>query len=139
MNESLKSRLVAGAVIVVVLLAGIVIGFYLHHTVPWRHGPPGFAVDGPPPGPPPGLKNRMLDRLDRQLDLTPDQRARIDTVLTRREADLQALMRETRPRFDSIAARTRSDIQAVLTPAQREEFAKIVQRIESRRAHRRAM
>jgi Spy/CpxP family protein refolding chaperone len=75
----------------------------------------------------------MLARLDRDLKLTPTQHGTIDTVLTRREADLRALMAETRPRFDSIAARTRSDIQAVLTPEQRTEFAKIVQEVESRR------
>jgi Spy/CpxP family protein refolding chaperone len=78
----------------------------------------------------------MLERLDRELKLTPEQHARIDTVLTRREADLRALMSETRPRFDSIASRTRSEIQAVLTPEQREEFAEIVQRMEARRARR---
>jgi Spy/CpxP family protein refolding chaperone len=78
----------------------------------------------------------MLERLDRELKLTPEQHARIDTVLTRREADLRALMSETRPRFDSIASRTRSEIHAVLTPEQREEFAEIVQRMEARRARR---
>ena len=57
-------------------------------------------------------------------------------MLTRREADLRALMTETRPRFDSIAARTRSQIQAVLSPEQRAEFAKIVQKLESRRGRR---
>jgi Spy/CpxP family protein refolding chaperone len=45
-------------------------------------------------------------------------------------------MAESRPRFDSIAARTRSAIQAVLTPQQRDEFAKIVQEVESRRKAR---
>ena len=78
----------------------------------------------------------MLERLDRDLKLTPVQHARIDTVLTRREADLRALMTETRPRFDSIAARTRSEIQAVLSPDQRDAFAKIVQQMESRRDRR---
>ena len=135
MSEPRKSRVVAGVVIVLVFLAGIATGFFLHHTLPWRHGPPGFGFGGPPPGHPP-IKGWMLERLDRELKLTPDQHARIDTVLTRRESDLRALMSETRPRFDSIAARTRSEIQAVLTPEQREQFAKIVQRMESRRGHR---
>jgi Spy/CpxP family protein refolding chaperone len=136
MSEPRKSRLVAGVVLVLVLVAGIAIGFFLHQAVPWRTGHHGLAIGGPPHGPPPGLKNRMLERLDRELKLTPEQHARIDTVLTRREADLRALMSETRPRFDSIASRTRSEIQAVLTPEQREEFAEIVQRMEARRARR---
>ena len=133
MSEPRKSRLVAGVVILLVFVAGVAVGYFLHRAVPWRHGPPGFGVGGPPPGPPGQIKGRMLERLDRDLKLTPSQHARIDTVLTRREADLRALMAETRPRFDSIAARTRSEIQAVLTAEQREQFAKIVQKMESRR------
>jgi Spy/CpxP family protein refolding chaperone len=136
MTDTRKSRLVAGLVIVLVLMAGIAIGFFLHQAMPWRHGPPGFGIGGPPPGRPGGIKDRMLGRLDRDLKLTPSQHATIDTVLTRRESDLRSLMAETRPRFDSIAARTRADIQAVLTPGQRDEFAKIVQEVESRRKAR---
>jgi Spy/CpxP family protein refolding chaperone len=137
MSEPRRSGVVAGVVIVLVLLAGVAIGYFLHHAVQWRHGPPGFGVGGPPSGPPPQLKGRMLERLDRELKLTPEQHAKIDSVLTRREADLRALMTETRPRFDSIAVRTRSEIKAVLTPEQQEEFGKIVQRMEAQRGHRR--
>lgn len=136
MNQSRKSRLIAGIVIVLVFLAGVAVGFFLHHRLPGR-GWPGFAVGGPPPGPPPHVKGRMLQRLDRQLDLTPEQHARIDTVLTRREADLRALMTEARPRFEAIATRTRTEIQAVLTPAQQEKFAEITRRMEQRRDGRR--
>jgi hypothetical protein len=136
MNEPRKSRLVAGLVIVLVLVAGIAIGFFLHQALPWRHGPPGFGIGGPPPGHGGAVKDRMLARLDRDLKLTPSQHATIDTVLSRREADLRTLMAETRPQFDSIAARTRSEIQAVLTPQQRDEFAKIVREVESRRKAR---
>ena len=135
MSEPRKSRLVAGVVIALVFVAGVVAGIFLHHGMLWRHGPPGFAVGGPPPGRPPGMKGWMLKRLDRDLKLTPAQHARIDSVLTRREADLRTLMTETRPRFASIAARTRTEIQVVLTPSQQEEFAKITQRIEGRREH----
>ena len=82
------------------------------------------------------MKGWMLQRLDRELDLTAAQRARIDTVLTRREADLRALMSEARPRFEAIATRTRTEIQAVLTPAQQEKFAKITQQMDARRGRR---
>ena len=37
-----------------------------------------------------------------EVKLTAEQHARIDTVLTRREADLRTLMSETRPRFEAI-------------------------------------
>lgn len=136
MNESRRSRLVAGLVILLVLLAGVAVGFYLGHARP-HQGWARFAIGGPPPGPPPEVKGWILKRLDRHLDLTPEQHARIDTVLTRRESDLRALMTEGRPRFEAIAARTRAEIQAVLTPTQQEQFAEITRRMEARRDGRR--
>jgi hypothetical protein len=132
MNELRKSRLVAGLVIVLVFLAGAAVGFWCHHALGPR-GFLGFAIGGPPAGPPPEMKGWMLQRLDRELDLTPEQHARIDTVLTRRETDIRALMSETRPRFEAIASRTRAEIQTVLTPGQQEKFAQITRRLDARR------
>ena len=43
MNESRRSRLVAGVVIVLVFLAGGAIGFFLHHSM-HRRGFPGLAI-----------------------------------------------------------------------------------------------
>jgi Spy/CpxP family protein refolding chaperone len=133
MNPQLKSRLVAAVVIVLVFLAGMAVGVSLHHA--WMdRGWPGFGLAGPPRhGPGPEMKSWMLARLDRRLSLTPEQHARIDTVLTRREADIRTLMSETRPRFDSIAARTRGEIQAVLTPEQQQKFAAITRQMDARR------
>lgn len=136
MNALRKSRVVAGVVIVLVFAAGVAVGFFVHGTMP-RHGFPGLAIVGPPAGPPRELKGWMLGRLDRELKLSPEQHARIDTVLTRSEADIRGLMTETRPRFEAISTRTRSEIQAVLTPAQQQEFTALTRQIEERRARRR--
>ncbi len=132
MNEPRRSRLVAGLVIAAVFLAGATVGFFVRDAM---RGPGGFgfAVGGPPHGPPAKVKGWMLKRLDRDLDLTPEQHARIDTVLARRESDLRALMTEARPRFEAIAARTRTEIRTVLTPAQQEKFAEITKRMEAHR------
>jgi Spy/CpxP family protein refolding chaperone len=118
-----------------VFLAGAAVGFLLHHSMP-RRGFPGLAMGGSPPGPPPEVKGWMLRRLDRELELTAAQHAHIDTVLTRGETDLRALMSEARPRFEAIAARTRTEIRAVLTPAQQEKFGEITKRLDARRARR---
>jgi hypothetical protein len=136
MNEPGKSRAVAAIVIVLVFLAGGAVGFFLHHAMLHRRGLPGLAIGGPPPGPRPEVKGWMLSRLDRELELTAVQHARIDTVLTRREADLRALMSEARPRFEAIATRTRTEIQSVLTPSQQQAFAKITQQLDARRQRR---
>jgi Spy/CpxP family protein refolding chaperone len=136
MSEPRRSRLTAGLVIVLVFLAGVATGYLAQHLMTGRHGRPGFAVGGQSGGRQGGVKRWMLDRLDHDLKLTPAQHARIDSVLTRREADLRTVMTETRPRFDSIAGRTRSDIRAVLTPEQQDEFTKLTREMEARRRHR---
>ena len=135
MNELRKSRLVAGIVIVLVFAAGVAVGVFVHQSMP-HHGFPGLAIGGPPAGPPRELKGWMLGRLDHELKLSPEQHARIDTVLTRSESDIRTLMTETRPRFEGIAARTRTEIQAVLTPAQQQQFAEITRQLDARRARR---
>lgn len=135
MNQPRRSRLVAGVVIVAVFLAGVAVGFFLHHRLRGPGGP-GFAIGGPPPGRPPAVKGWMLERLDHDLALTPDQHVRIDSVLTRRETELRALMGEARPRFEAIAERTRMEIRAVLTPAQQDKFAEFTKRMEAHREAR---
>ena len=135
MSEPRSSRLIAVAVIVLVFLAGVATGFLVHHLVPGRHGA-GSEVGGPSSRSPGAAKRWMLDRLDRELKLTPVQHARIDSVLTRRETDLRKLMTENRPRFDSIATRTRAEIRAVLTPDQQDAFTTITRQLEAHRRHR---
>jgi periplasmic protein CpxP/Spy len=136
MNQLRKSRLVAGVVIILVFAAGVAVGFFVHQSMP-HHGFPGLAIGGPPSGPPRELKGLILGRLDRELKLAPDQHARIDSVLTRGESDIRALMSETRPRFEAIASRTRSEVRAVLTPEQQQQFTQITRQIDERRARRR--
>jgi hypothetical protein len=137
MREPLRTRLVAGLVLLVVFAAGVAAGFFLYHALVRRHPFPLFAISGPPPGQPPELKGRILEHLDRELDLTPEQHARLDTVLTLREMDLRAIMTEALPRVDSIATRTRAEIRTVLTPEQQEKFAEITERFMRRMLQRR--
>jgi chromatin segregation and condensation protein Rec8/ScpA/Scc1 (kleisin family) len=82
----------------------------------------------PPPNRHP--RSELLDRLDASLDLTQEQRVRVDSVLARREADMRALRDQVRPRFDSIAGRTRTDLLQILTPKQRERFEELGRRAE---------
>jgi hypothetical protein len=129
-----RTRLVAGLVLLLVALAGIGIGFTLDRALAHRRMM-GFMTGDRPPGPPPGARRWVLDRLDRDLKLTPPQREQIDSVLARREADIRALMIEVRPRFEAISARTRQEIQAVLTPEQQTRFAAVARRFEFHPPH----
>ena len=84
-----------------------------------------------PPGPPPFFGGRMGPRLERHLELTPEQGEQLRAILdeTRREAE--ALRRELGPRMREVMQRSEERIREMLTPEQRQRFE------ELRRQHRR--
>ncbi len=71
------------------------------------------------------------DWLARQLQLSPVQRARLDSLITRQQEEFRALREETRPQFDSITARTRRAVDSLLTPEQRQKMDSITHRRSS--------
>jgi len=89
----------------------------------------------PAPPPPPPAAAPFTREMELRLDLTAEQRARIQEVLdeSRREAD--AIRRELRPRLESHLEATRARIAALLTPEQRVKFEELVQE-DRRRAER---
>jgi hypothetical protein len=121
-----RTRLIAGVVMLLVGLAGVAVGVALDRAMfRWRIA--GAVMGRRPPGPPhsPEVRKWVVNRLDRKLDLSDAQRIRLDTILTRREAELGALIRENRPKFEAIANRTRAEIMALLTPEQQQRFSKM--------------
>ncbi len=69
-----------------------------------------------------------------QLDLTDEQRARIDSVLEVRHAQVDAFWDSAGPRLREIVDSTRAGIKDVLTPEQRDEYERLLQ--EARERHR---
>jgi Spy/CpxP family protein refolding chaperone len=65
------------------------------------------------------------------LGLSAEQRTRIDAILERRRAEMDAFWEEQKPRMEQIADSTRAEIRAVLNDEQRAE-------LDRRRAARRA-
>jgi hypothetical protein len=91
-------------------------------------GPPGraFGNFGPPVpgpgrrgGPPPGI---LLDRLDRELSLTSDQRAGIGAVLKTSRERLDEFQEDTHNRLESEQRALREEIRKQLTPEQQGRF-----------------
>jgi hypothetical protein len=122
MNPLRRPRLLAAVVMLFVGLAGAAIGAALDRAVEHRRML-SFVVGGRVPnGPPPEARKWVLARLQSSLGLSAQQRDQVDSVLTRREAEVRALMREMQPRFEEISARTRRDLQSALTPEQQKRF-----------------
>jgi Spy/CpxP family protein refolding chaperone len=106
-------------------VAGAAIGFAAERAM--GHGPPGRHGPRSP-----------LDRMSRDLDLTPQQRAAFDTILENREKQMRQLFAPIQPQMDSlmkigkvIGDSTHQQLKRVLTPEQQVKFDRF--RAESRK------
>jgi hypothetical protein len=89
-------------------------------------GPPGMDRGGPFGGP--GERQRFTDFLTRELDLTTEQRVRVDSIVGRQVTEIHAIWEQMRPRMDSVVGGARGEIERVLTPEQRTKFAELRER-----------
>ncbi len=64
----------------------------------------------------------MGERLTRELDLTEEQRARIDSIVRHQAVQLREINEESRPRVRAVVRETREQIDSVLTTEQRERM-----------------
>jgi Spy/CpxP family protein refolding chaperone len=96
-------------------------------------GPPGraFGNFGPPPGPGPGRRGAppgaLLDRLNRELSLTDDQRTRIASVLKTSRERLDQFQIDTHNRLEAEQRSLREQIRQELTPEQQGRFDRWVE------------
>ena len=121
MNRALKWKLIAGFLLV--FLAGGLTGAFLggsHMRHFFKHHHRG------------DISERMRERLRRELDLTPEQVARISPILDRAAAQLQQMRRDSGQRVREILDETHRQIAPTLTDEQRQKL----QRMKERRRHR---
>lgn len=114
-------RWILVAAVVLVFLAGLACGFFtspfvLAHRI--QHGL---------------MAEHMLDRLQWQLKLTPEQREKIKPIAVRTSQQLQTVRRDAGQRVRDILIESHRAIVPLLTAEQRDQL----QRIEQR--HRRQM
>jgi Spy/CpxP family protein refolding chaperone len=137
-NRRGATRGTAIALLAFVALAGLGVGVALDRTAlrPEREGagdhrpfsggrdrPPFDGRGGPPSR---GREPRgMRDRFAHELDLSPQQSARIDSIMMQQTADFRRIRDEVQPRFDSLLAKAQARIDSVLTSAQREKLKKL--------------
>ena len=89
---------------------------------PWGHPIAGHG--GPRPGGPPRGPGPMLEMLERDLDLTRDQRDRIERILE-----------ESRRGYAVVRESTHAAIERELTSAQREQWKRMEERFLRERRH----
>jgi protein CpxP len=127
MNRALKWKLIAGFLLV--FLAGVLTGAFLgasHVRHFFKHHHRG------------DISERMRERLRRELDLTPEQVARISPILDRAAAQLQQMRRDSGQRVREILDETHRQIAPTLTDEQRQKLQRMKERHRRRHHGRRS-
>ncbi len=101
-----RMRVVTAVVLFVVFVAGLATGAaVVHLTGPRFHHPPG----------PPAMALRGID-------LSPEQRARVDAIWEKYRPRIDAIMRETFPRVRAAEDEMNRELRAELKPEQQKRF-----------------
>ena len=85
---------------------------------------------------PPGAAEFLMKRLDRRLDLTPQQERQVTIILQNGELRIGNVWGKVGPQIRQEIERTNSEIERVLTPEQRVKFAEIKMKMSPRRSGR---
>ena len=126
-----RSSLLAGALLVVTLVFGVVGGVALDR---WLLRPGAHAAGprtslprrmGEQRADPVRLRSEFSGQLARALHLTPDQRVRVDSILQRQQSRSRALIRQMAPELRRLADSTRAELRQVLTPEQWERMQQL--------------
>ena len=136
-RRSATTRAMAIALLAVVGLAGMGLGFSadrlaLHHERSGRHFGSGDGRGMRDGGR--GMRDGrhggegMRERLAHELDLTPEQQRRVDSIMTQQTRDFRRIREEMQPRFDSLLQRAQAGLDSVLTPAQRARLQSLRER-----------
>lgn len=75
----------------------------------------------------------VVDHLDSQLHLNPQQRVQIEGIIERHRARMQSIMSGVRPQMRQEIDSANAEIEKVLTPEQRTQFEKTRMRMRPRR------
>lgn len=123
------NRWVAIAAVAALFLSGISIGALAvilvgHHRAASGMGP-GMMMRSPMPPP-----DVLVDHLDHQLGLTPDQRLKIEAILGESETRSDEIRREIRPRLEAQIEETHRRIVEILTPEQRPKFVELTREMQ---------
>ena len=126
MNRALQWKLIAAFILVFV--AGGISGAFLGGLYAQHHF---FAFHRPEL-----IGGRMKERLRTELNLTPEQLAKISPIIDKTAAQLRDIRRETGRRVHETIAESHRQIAANLTDEQRQKLQQIEERHRHWRHHR---
>ena len=113
---------------------------HVQHGRDRRPQRPANAVRPAQPSSPGVMRFEFLRRMERELDLTPQQREPIDRILQEGQERMKKLMETVEPRRREELKKTIEEFRAVLTPEQGKRFDDLqkLQQQRSREQHKAA-
>ena len=118
------SRNKALTLLLVVLLAGGVMGWVAHQLAIPSQRAPARSVDA------------LVARYTRELNLDTAQRDSVRSILAQRQRETRAIWQEVHPRYEIVRGRAKSEIEAQLRPDQKQLFDKLIAEEDSERTAR---
>ena len=125
MNRALQWKLIAGFLLVFV--AGGITGAFVGGSYARRHF---FELHRPE-----RIGARMKDSLRVELNLTPDQVAKISPIIENVDSQLKVIRRDTGQRVHQVMAEAHRQMSANLTDEQRQKLQQIEERHRRLRHH----
>ena len=114
----LRSQQLAAMFLLGAFLVGGTLGFTVDRVVSERQHAAG--------------KESPIDAFAAELDLSPTQRAAVDSILTARNRVMDSLMAPVRPQLHAVRDSARQRIAARLTEPQRRKFDAYIERMTKR-------
>jgi len=126
MNRALQWKLIAGFLLV--FIAGGITGAFVGGSYARQHF---FELHHPE-----RIAGRMKERLRSELNLTPEQAAKISPIIDKTTAQLRDIRRDTGRRVHEIIADAHRQMAAQLTDQQRQKLTQMEERHRRWRQHR---
>jgi Spy/CpxP family protein refolding chaperone len=79
------------------------------------------------------VKGRWLMQLTRKLNLTSEQQAKIEPILTDADSQIQSMRQDQAERLSQIIVKTNRQIATILTPEQQTELQKMEKEMDQNR------
>jgi len=110
------------------IAVSLLIGFALGTAFGQWHAKENFR----PPWKEGGMQQHLLNRLDKKLHLSQEQKRNISAIFAAKHPEMMALHAEMRPKFEALRHATQTEIRNLLTPDQQEKFEEMNARMEKR-------
>jgi len=118
------------------VLTGAVVAQYSTNLYGPRHARPGLGFRAGEFGSPGGMRLEFLRRIQRELDLSAEQRERIDRILKQSQDRTRKLMEPVAPQLRLELQRAKADFREALTPQQQERFDTMLKQQQHFKEHR---